>query len=133
MQILSGLVLVAGIVAVGLPATSMLSTSVAVEAPTAMARFVNNTPGAATLKLDGEALFAEIATGKVTEYAQVTTDSAVTFSLETRDPGGEPITLIRSIEEGARYTLTAKVDLEGRAALTLAREEQPAPGLQPEW
>lgn len=132
MHVVTELALMAGVIAVALPmATTFESRSPALE-PNAMARFVNNTPGPATLSANGEVLFSDVPAGQVTEYAQVT-DSTVTFALDLRDRPGDSVSVRQEIEEGARYTLTAKVDMEGRPTLTLTREEQPSRAVHPEW
>lgn len=132
MHVITELALMAGVIAVAAPmATTFESRATATE-PNAMARFVNNTPGLATLLANGEALFSDVPAGQVTDYAQVT-DSTVTFSLEIRDRPGDSVSVNQVVEEGARYTLTAKVDMDGRPTLTLVREEQVPRVARSEW
>lgn len=90
--------------------------------PDALARFVNNAASVAILHANGRALFTGVEAGEVTEYTQVS-GTAITFTLELRDHPEEPVSVMRRLEEGARYTLTAKVDMEGRVTLALVREE----------
>lgn len=100
--------------------------------PFAMVRFINNTPGHASVAIGGKSVFLGIPTGKVTDYA-VVSRPLVAFTLTTADPVGDPVTIDQRIEDGARYTLTAKVTLDGTARLVVTREEQPAPELRSEW
>lgn len=132
MHVFTELALMAGVIVVALPTATTYQSPRAAEEPDAMARFVNNTPGPATLRANGETLFSDVSAGQVTEYAQVS-DSSVTFSLDIRDRPGDSVSVTQKIEEGARYTLTAKVDLEGRPTLSVAREEQASVLRHPEW
>lgn len=129
MHFLPEFVLVAGVVMVGIP-TFATARHEEVRTATAMVRFVNNTPGTATLNANGEALFENIATGTVTKYAQLA-DTSATFTLVIPDQPGEPPVVTQKIEDGASYTVTARNGMEGKPELTVAKDETPNPAPTP--
>ncbi len=135
------LLLAAGVATVGWPVATVLT-----DAPTdgavagdaadgeifAMVRFVNNTPGSASVAIDGRTVFLMVSTGRVTDYAVVSAPLAA-FTLTTTDPGRDPVTITQRLEDSGRYTLTARMTLDGSPAFTIRREEEFVAEPQPEW
>lgn len=125
MQEMSELVLAAGMATVGLPGTTRFTRDPISRERLTMVRFVNATPGLASVAIAGRTVFSAVPTGAVTDYT-VVGSRMVTFTLVTINPFGAPVSIDHRVEEGGHYTLTATVDTHGGAAFSIAREQEHA-------
>ena len=96
-----------------------------VSAPAATVKFTNSTSGTASVRANGAALFADVASGQTTDWGNVT-DSVVTFTMVTAEVPSDSATVSQKVEEGARYALVGTV-VEGKPVLTISASQTPAP------
>lgn len=127
MQVLSTLVLAAGLVIVGIPPASEFHTG---GDAAASARFTNNTTGTATVRANGAAFFTDVATGQTTQWADIN-DSTVTFVMVTSLSESDSAWVSQKIEEGARYALVGSTGADGKPVLTVAVSEAAPSGTSP--
>ena len=85
-------------------------------------RFLNNTAARATLHADGAPVTGTVEAGSVTPYHPIDAES-VALSL---GPTGEGPVVIRRLESGGRYTVTARAAPQCEPTLRITREAEPA-------
>jgi hypothetical protein len=94
-------------------------------APAASVKFTNNTNGTATVRANGAVMFADVASGQTTDWANLS-DSTVTFTMVTTVTEADSATVTQKVEEGARYALVGTI-VEGKPVLSIAPSQTPAP------
>lgn len=96
----------------------------AAKAKVALVRFVNGVPGrAANLAFGDAQLFTDIAYDTVTPYKEVPGERH-DFKLSTgRERGNAPVTNSEGLTDGARYTVVASLDGNGREKLDVINDD----------
>lgn len=97
-----------------------------VDAPSAATvKFTNSSNGTATVRANGAVLFADVATGQTTDWANLS-DSTVTFTMVTTVTEADSAIVTQRVVEGARYALVGTV-VEGKPVLSISASQAPAP------
>ena len=108
---------------------TMISTPIRttpVDAPSdATVKFTNSSNGTATVRANGAVLFADVASGQTTDWANLS-DSTVTFTMVTTVTEADSAVVTQKVVEGARYALVGTI-VEGKPVLSISASETPAP------
>lgn len=127
MSLLPDVVLAAGVILVGIPAATMLDDETTapddLATTEASVRFVNNTTGAAQIRVNGRALWTDVQVSQVTDWATLT-DSMATFTLMTSTTEADSARVTETLQSGGRYTLVGR-KVDNTLELTIMRDSVP--------